>query len=97
MHLTALCCQILKRPSRPVSDPGIRRPFPDTVSAPNLQGISVAMKMGVTKKQLDSTVGIHPSSAEEIVTMRDSSREVSAADWHAKHGGKHGEDNQRKM
>lgn len=55
------------------------------------------MKMGVTKKQLDSTVGIHPSSAEEIVTMRDSSREVSAADWHALHGAKHGEDNQRKM
>lgn len=44
-----------------------------------MQGISVAMKMGVTKKQLDSTVGIHPSSAEEIVTMRDITREVSAA------------------
>lgn len=43
------------------------------------------MKMGVTKKQLDSTVGIHPSSAEEIVTMRDSTREVSAAEWHEKH------------
>lgn len=38
------------------------------------------MKMGVTKKQLDSTVGIHPSSAEEIVTMRDMTREVSAAE-----------------
>ena len=38
------------------------------------------MKMGVTKKQLDSTVGIHPSSAEEIVTMRDMTREVSAKD-----------------
>jgi glutathione reductase (NADPH) len=45
-----------------------------------MQGISVAMKMGVTKKQLDSTVGIHPSSAEEIVTMRDMTREVSAKD-----------------
>lgn len=50
-----------------------------------MQGLSVAMKMGVTKKQLDSTVGIHPSSAEEIVTMRDSTREVSAADWQAAH------------
>lgn len=50
-----------------------------------MQGISVAMKMGVTKKQLDSTVGIHPSSAEEIVTMRDSTREVSASEWHSKH------------
>ncbi len=37
------------------------------------------MKMGVTKKQLDSTVGIHPSSAEEIVTLRDVTREVSAS------------------
>jgi glutathione reductase (NADPH) len=43
-----------------------------------MQGIAVAMKMGVTKKQLDSTVGIHPSSAEEIVTLRDVTREVSA-------------------
>lgn len=42
------------------------------------QGIAVAMKMGVTKKQLDSTLGIHPSSAEEIVTLRDVTREVSA-------------------
>ena len=50
------------------------------VCALSLQGISVAMKMGVTKKQLDSTVGIHPSSAEEIVTMRDMTREVSAKD-----------------
>lgn len=41
----------------------------------------MAMKMGVTKKQLDSTVGIHPSSAEEIVTMRDTTREVSAKEW----------------
>ena len=45
-----------------------------------LQSISVAMEMGVTKKQLDSTVGIHPSSAEEIVTMRYTTREVSAKD-----------------
>jgi glutathione reductase (NADPH) len=36
-----------------------------------IQGLSVAMKCGVTKKQLDSTVGIHPTAAEEFVTMRD--------------------------
>jgi len=35
-----------------------------------MQGFSVAMRMGVTKKQLDSTIGIHPTSAEEFVTMR---------------------------
>jgi hypothetical protein len=32
--------------------------------------MAVAIKMGVTKEQLDSVVGIHPSAAEEFVTMR---------------------------
>jgi glutathione reductase (NADPH) len=32
--------------------------------------------MGVTKAQLDSVVGIHPSAAEEFVTMRSVSRRV---------------------
>jgi glutathione reductase (NADPH) len=36
-----------------------------------IQGMAVALKCGVTKKQLDSTVGIHPTAAEEFVTMRD--------------------------
>ncbi len=36
-----------------------------------VQGMAVALKCGVTKKQLDSTVGIHPTAAEEFVTMRD--------------------------
>ena len=35
-----------------------------------IQGMSVALKCGVTKKQLDATVGIHPTAAEEFVTMR---------------------------
>jgi pyruvate/2-oxoglutarate dehydrogenase complex dihydrolipoamide dehydrogenase (E3) component len=30
------------------------------------QGIAVAIKCGVTKEQLDSTVGIHPTIAEEL-------------------------------
>jgi pyruvate/2-oxoglutarate dehydrogenase complex dihydrolipoamide dehydrogenase (E3) component len=34
------------------------------------QGFAVAVKIGATKEQLDSVVGIHPSSAEEFVTMR---------------------------
>ncbi len=34
------------------------------------QGFGVAMKLGVTKTQLDSTVGIHPTLAEELVTLR---------------------------
>ncbi|AWL13247.1 Glutathione-disulfide reductase [Saliniradius amylolyticus] len=34
-----------------------------------LQGFAVAIKMGATKAQFDSTVAIHPTSAEEFVTM----------------------------
>jgi glutathione reductase (NADPH) len=37
-----------------------------------LQGIAVAMKAGATKADFDSTIGIHPTSAEEFVTMRES-------------------------
>ncbi|GAA5901368.1 hypothetical protein JCM8208_001779 [Rhodotorula glutinis] len=35
-----------------------------------LQGFAVAVKMGATKQQFDDTVAIHPTSAEEVVTMR---------------------------
>jgi glutathione reductase (NADPH) len=35
-----------------------------------VQGFAVAMRMGATKKDFDDTVAIHPTSAEELVTMR---------------------------
>ncbi|MHB8746584.1 MAG: glutathione-disulfide reductase [Gammaproteobacteria bacterium] len=35
-----------------------------------LQGFAVAMRMGATKADFDATVAIHPSSAEELVTLR---------------------------
>jgi glutathione reductase (NADPH) len=35
-----------------------------------LQGFAVAIKMGARKEDLDDTVAIHPTSAEELVTMR---------------------------
>jgi glutathione reductase (NADPH) len=35
-----------------------------------LQGFAVAVKMGATKADLDATVAIHPSSAEELVTLK---------------------------
>ncbi|XP_014668404.1 PREDICTED: glutathione reductase, mitochondrial-like [Priapulus caudatus] len=35
-----------------------------------LQGFAVAMKMGATKRDFDETVAIHPTSSEELVTMR---------------------------
>lgn len=34
-----------------------------------MQGFAVAIKMGATKADLDNTVAIHPTSAEELVTM----------------------------
>ena len=34
-----------------------------------LQGFGVAMKMGATKADLDSVVAIHPTAAEELVTL----------------------------
>jgi glutathione reductase (NADPH) len=39
-------------------------------SAEMIQGIAIAVNMGATKKDFDATIGIHPSSAEEIVTLR---------------------------
>jgi glutathione reductase (NADPH) len=35
-----------------------------------LQGFAVALRMGATKRDFDDTVAIHPTSAEEMVTMR---------------------------
>ena len=35
-----------------------------------MQGISIALKAGATKATFDSTIGIHPTAAEELVTMR---------------------------
>jgi len=35
-----------------------------------IQGIGIAVGMGATKAQFDQTIGIHPTSAEEFVTMR---------------------------
>ncbi|HTN69487.1 MAG TPA: glutathione-disulfide reductase [Methylomirabilota bacterium] len=35
-----------------------------------IQGLAVAMNCGATKAQFDSTIGIHPTAAEEFVTMR---------------------------
>jgi len=35
-----------------------------------IQGMAIAMKAGATKAVFDSTIGVHPTSAEEFVTMR---------------------------
>jgi len=41
-----------------------------SASSEILQGFGVAIKMGATKKDFDSCVAIHPTSAEELVTLR---------------------------
>jgi glutathione reductase (NADPH) len=38
-----------------------------------IQGIAIAMKAGATKAQFDATIGIHPTAAEEFVTLREPS------------------------
>ena len=35
-----------------------------------IQGIAIALKAGATKAVFDATIGIHPTAAEEFVTMR---------------------------
>jgi len=36
-----------------------------------IQGLAIAVKLGATKAQFDATIGIHPTAAEEFVTMRE--------------------------
>ena len=35
-----------------------------------IQGFAVALRCNATKEQFDATIGIHPTTAEEFVTMR---------------------------
>eukprot|EP00240_Pyramimonas_obovata_P000499 CAMPEP_0118924054 /NCGR_PEP_ID=MMETSP1169-20130426/2354_1 /TAXON_ID=36882 /ORGANISM="Pyramimonas obovata, Strain CCMP722" /LENGTH=541 /DNA_ID=CAMNT_0006865135 /DNA_START=58 /DNA_END=1683 /DNA_ORIENTATION=+ len=45
-------------------------------AAEMMQGVGIAVKMGATKAQFDACIGIHPTAAEELVTMRSVSRQV---------------------
>ena len=36
-----------------------------------IQGIAIALRAGATKAVFDTTIGIHPTTAEEFVTMRE--------------------------
>ncbi|MCD9642870.1 hypothetical protein HAX54_029911, partial [Datura stramonium] len=44
-----------------------------------VQGFAVAVKAGLTKADFDATVGIHPTAAEEFVTMRSPTRKVRSS------------------
>jgi glutathione reductase (NADPH) len=41
-----------------------------------MQAVAIALKCNATKAQFDSTIGIHPTSAEELVTMRTRTRRL---------------------
>jgi len=41
-----------------------------------MQGIGIAVSMGATKEDFDRTIGIHPTAAEEFVTLRTRTREA---------------------
>ena len=45
----------------------------DFMMSEMIQGIAIAVKLGATKAQFDATIGIHPTAAEEFVTMREKS------------------------
>lgn len=45
-------------------------------SAEIMQGIAIALKAGAKKVHFDSTVGIHPTAAEEWVSMRTKARRI---------------------
>ena len=45
-------------------------------SAEIMQGIGIAVAAGLTKQDFDRTIGIHPTAAEEFVTMRTRTREA---------------------
>ena len=51
---------------------GVHMVGPD--AAEIVQGFGVALKCDATKAQFDSTIGIHPTAAEELVTMREPTR-----------------------
>ena len=42
-------------------------------------GLAVAMKLGMTKRDLDFTIGVHPSTSEDLYNMDITKR--SGADW----------------
>ena len=44
-----------------------------------VQSLAVAMTCGVTKRQFDMTIAVHPTAAEEFVLMREPVRRVPPA------------------
>ena len=49
-----------------------------------IQGIAIAISCGATKAQFDATLGIHPTAAEEFVTMRERVKNSALPDLRAR-------------
>ena len=62
---------LMKLVVEPESDRVLGVHVADTHAGEIVQGFAVALKMGATKAQLDATIGIHPTAAEELVTLRE--------------------------
>jgi len=60
----------------PASDRVVGAHMAGEQAAEIIQGIAVALKAGATKTIFDQTLGIHPTSAEEFVTMRTVTRSI---------------------
>ena len=65
--LTTMMKLIVERPSD--REMGCHMVGPDAGEI--TQGLAIALKCGATKAQFDATIGIHPTAAEEFVTMRE--------------------------
>ncbi len=44
-----------------------------------IQLVGIAVKMGATKADFDATMAVHPTAAEELVTMREKADDLPAA------------------
>ncbi|WP_439816193.1 glutathione-disulfide reductase [Zavarzinia sp. CC-PAN008] len=70
---------LMKLVVEPLSDRVVGAHMIGADSAEIIQGVAIAMKMGATKAQFDQTVAIHPTAAEEFVTMRTKEPEPQVA------------------
>ena len=66
---------VVERGSRIVK--GVHILGPD--AAEIVQAVAIAVRMGATKDQFDATIALHPSAAEELVTMRTQRKETVEA------------------
>jgi glutathione reductase (NADPH) len=65
---------LMKLLVEPVSDRVVGVHMLGAVAGETIQGFAVALKSRATKAEFDATIGIHPTAAEEFVTLREKVR-----------------------